>query len=112
MKMDGGVLDLRGDVTAETGPASPDIGGELQPPGDPNVDRVWEARATARKEGPSGAGVSRLLTVRELSESLGIHPQTIYLWAARGRLPCIRIGNRLRFDPHDITRWLASRKEG
>ena len=54
----------------------------------------------------------QLLTVREVAELLRINEKTVYEWARRGTLPCFRVGNRLRFDPHDITRWLASRKEG
>ncbi len=54
----------------------------------------------------------RLWTVNDVARFLGMHPKTVYEWAARGALPCFRLGNRLRFHPHDITRWLASRKEG
>jgi excisionase family DNA binding protein len=57
-------------------------------------------------------GTSRLLTVRELAALLGLHEKTIYEWTARGQLPCIRLGNRLRFAPADITRWVASHKGG
>jgi len=53
----------------------------------------------------------RLLRVPELAALLGVHEKTIYDWVARRRLPCLRLGNRLRFDPNDIARWLASRKE-
>jgi putative molybdopterin biosynthesis protein len=54
----------------------------------------------------------KLLTVRELAALLGLHEKTIYDWAARGQLPCVRLGNRLRFDPADITRWVSARREG
>ncbi len=54
----------------------------------------------------------RLLTVREVAALVRVNEKTIYEWVARGILPCIRVGNRLRFAPHDITRWLASRKKG
>lgn len=61
----------------------------------------------------SGAsGMPRLLTVRELAAFLGLHEKTIYDWSARGELPCLRLGNRLRFDPNDVTRWLSARKGG
>jgi len=54
----------------------------------------------------------RLLTVREVARFLGMHEKTVYLWAARGALPCIRIGNRLRFSVADVTRWVEARKDG
>lgn len=52
-----------------------------------------------------------LLTVRELARYLQLNEKTVYEWVGEGRLPCIRLGNRIRFAPNDITRWLASRKE-
>jgi len=54
----------------------------------------------------------RLLNVAEVARFLGLHEKTVYEWAARGRLPCVRVGSRLRFDPRDIDRWLSARKEG
>ena len=53
----------------------------------------------------------RLWTVREVSQFLGMHPKTVYDWAARGELPCFRLGNRLRFSPTELTRWVSARKE-
>lgn len=54
----------------------------------------------------------RLWTVRELARHLSVHEKTVYDWVARGTLPCVRLGHRLRFDPHDVLRWLSARKEG
>lgn len=53
-----------------------------------------------------------LLTVSELASYLHIHPKSIYEMAARGELPCVRIGARIRFDPRDLDRWVSARKEG
>lgn len=58
-----------------------------------------------------GAGKPRLLNVRELAAFRGIHEKTVYPWAERGELPCIRLGNRIRFRVEDLDRWLAHRKE-
>ena len=60
----------------------------------------------------SATGMPRLLTVRELAAFLGLHQKTIYDWSSRGELPCLRLGNRLRFDPNDVLRWLSARKGG
>ncbi len=54
----------------------------------------------------------RLLVVREVAELLRFNQKTVYEMAAAGRLPCIRIGGRLRFHPGDLTKWLEARKEG
>jgi excisionase family DNA binding protein len=53
----------------------------------------------------------RLLAVWEVAAYLGLHPKTIYRLVASKRLPCVRIGLRLRFDPKDITRWVSAQKE-
>jgi len=53
-----------------------------------------------------------LLTADEVADLLSISPKTIYAWAESGRLPCVRLGGRVRFDPGDLTRWIAARKEG
>jgi len=54
----------------------------------------------------------RLWTVREFARFLHVHEKTIYDWVSRGEVPCIRLGNRLRFLPSDVSRWLQARKEG
>lgn len=53
-----------------------------------------------------------LLTVPELAEWLRLRPSTIYSWAAAGRIPCVRIGGRIRFSRGEILRWIEARKEG
>ena len=53
-----------------------------------------------------------LWTVHEVAQFLGLHKKTVYEWAARGDLPCFRVGNRLRFAASDVSRWLQARKEG
>ena len=53
-----------------------------------------------------------ILTVKEVAEWLKLKPTTIYDWAARSRIPCVRLGGRLRFVKKDLNRWIESRKEG
>jgi excisionase family DNA binding protein len=62
------------------------------------------------EDGNEGVQPGRLLTVRDLAGRFQVHEKTVYEWAEKGKLPFIRLGNRLRFDEVDITRWLASRK--
>ena len=52
-----------------------------------------------------------LLTAKEVSELLGVHPKTIHVWVSYKRLPCFHLGNRLRFAYNDVLRWAAARKE-
>jgi excisionase family DNA binding protein len=43
-----------------------------------------------------------LLTIREVSEVLGLHPNTIRNLMERGELPFIKIGKSLRFHTEDV----------
>lgn len=52
------------------------------------------------------AGLKKLLTVREVMELLGVSRSWLYDAAARGALPCIRLGGMLRFDQDQIEQWL------
>ena len=56
--------------------------------------------------------LARLLTLEQLSHLLQLHERTIRRLVARRRLPCVRLGRSVRFDPADVARWLAARKEG
>lgn len=57
---------------------------------------------------PSGDLASRierlhgLLTVKQLVSLTGISRTTIYEYVTAGRIPHIRIGTMIRFDPHAI----------
>lgn len=54
-----------------------------------------------------------LLSVKELAADLGIKPGTLYAWAKRDKIPCLKIHGLLRFDQQEIARWLQSfRREG
>jgi excisionase family DNA binding protein len=51
----------------------------------------------------------KYLTVRELSEYLGIPKHTIYSWTSMKRIPYVKIGRLLRFDKNKIDSWLKER---
>ncbi len=48
---------------------------------------------------------SRVLTVKELSDYLKVHPSTIYRQLKRGRLPAFKVGSDWRFNIESIVRW-------
>lgn len=50
-----------------------------------------------------------LLTVQQVAEALGSHPQTVYSWVAEGKLPHVRVGSRVKFDGNVIADWLDKR---
>ncbi len=47
--------------------------------------------------------MDQLLTAKDLSSFLHLHPKTIYKWAAKGRLPYRKINGSIRFDLEEIT---------
>ena len=47
----------------------------------------------------------RVMTVKELSEYLRVHPSTIYKLLKRGELPGFRVGSDWRFQIEVIDRW-------
>ena len=51
----------------------------------------------------------RVMTVRELSAYLRVHPSTIYKLLRRGELPGFRIGTDWRFNAEVIDRWCLER---
>ena len=53
-----------------------------------------------------------LWTIRDVAAYLHVHEKTVARWLRSGRLPCVRIGSRLRFDRQDVLRWVSARKEG
>lgn len=54
----------------------------------------------------------RLLDVDGLAQVLGRSRDWIYDEVEAGRLPAIRVGRFLRFDPSDIAAWLDDRRIG
>ncbi len=47
----------------------------------------------------------RVMTVKELSEYLRVHPTTIYKLLRRGELPGFRVGSDWRFHIEQIDSW-------
>ena len=53
-----------------------------------------------------------ILTVKELSDLLRLHPTTVYKLARQGKIPSFRVGNEWRFRKDAIMRWLSEKSEG
>jgi excisionase family DNA binding protein len=53
-----------------------------------------------------------LLDALEVAELLRISKETVYKWAKRHALPCIRFGKDcIRFDPKQLADWIQSNGE-
>ena len=74
----------------------------------PEALLLWSRRGLAPDEAEKGmsGNLKRLLTVNDVMSLLGVSRSWTYEAAARGELPCIRLGGMLRFDPDEIDRWL------
>ena len=47
----------------------------------------------------------------DAATTLSISPRTLWALTDRGEIPCIRIGRAVRYDPRDLTAWIAKKKE-
>jgi excisionase family DNA binding protein len=51
-----------------------------------------------------------LLSASEAASLLGIHPNTLLLWARGGRVPSLRLGRRVKFRASSLNEWLSGTK--
>jgi len=51
----------------------------------------------------------RVMTVKDLSEYLRVHPSTVYKLLRRGEVPAFRVGSDWRFNAEVIDRWCLER---
>ena len=49
---------------------------------------------------------SRVLRARDVARLFQVTPQHVYKMAAGGRLPSFRLAGAIRFDPHELAKWL------
>jgi excisionase family DNA binding protein len=64
-----------------------------------------KAERTRSSKDEAGA-VTRLIGVSDLAAILNVHERHIYRLVAERRIPYIKWGHLLRFDAHDVQRWL------
>ncbi|MCD6584017.1 MAG: helix-turn-helix domain-containing protein [Candidatus Omnitrophica bacterium] len=54
--------------------------------------------------------ISKLMSVEELAQYLGLKRQTIYNWLHQRKISGIKIGKVWRFDREEILSWLREQK--
>jgi excisionase family DNA binding protein len=57
-----------------------------------------------------GTQVDRLLDINGVAERCGVRVRFIRRLVADRRIPYIKLGHLLRFDPDEITAWLAGQR--
>lgn len=50
--------------------------------------------------------MTTLLTVSDVSKLLRVTPQYIYMLVRENRLPCVRVGRRVRFAEEPLMDWV------
>ena len=55
--------------------------------------------------------LTRLLSVRDVSEATSIPATTLYDRIADGKIPAVRIGRSIRLQESDVLTWIESRRE-
>lgn len=53
----------------------------------------------------------KLMTINEAAAYLGLSVHTLYSWTSQRRVPFVKLGNRVRFDPRKLDAWLETLTE-
>ncbi|MGP0109170.1 MAG: helix-turn-helix domain-containing protein [Acidimicrobiales bacterium] len=77
----------------------------------PEPSQRSHASTAARHPGSSTSPTHRrLLDIDVLAEWLATSPRHIRRLVAERRVPFVKVGHFIRFDPDDITRWIEEQK--
>ncbi len=55
--------------------------------------------------------MKQYLSIAVLAERLLVKRSTLYAWAEQGKIPHLKLGRLLRFDPDEIEAWLQVRRQ-
>lgn len=66
----------------------------------------------ARSAGENPAGLRALIDVPALAERLGVTQRFIRRLTAEDRVPFLKIGKFVRFDPREIDHWVDAQRGG
>ena len=61
---------------------------------------------------PRSDTLPHLLTIEQLADTLGITVRHVRRLIAERRVPYLKVGRLIRFDPAEVTRWLDSNRQG
>lgn len=61
------------------------------------------------RESISGNGAYSLWTVEDVAQYLRVAVQSVYRWVSQEKIPHLKVGGSLRFDPKEIQEWLSKK---
>ncbi len=53
----------------------------------------------------------KIMTADQVADYLGVHRETVYLYAKRGKIPAFKIGYDWRFKRDSIERWVEEKEK-
>jgi excisionase family DNA binding protein len=56
--------------------------------------------------------MENLLDVKGCAKLLNVSIFTIHKWLGQNRIPSVRLGRRVLFDPRDLEEWVETQKVG
>jgi excisionase family DNA binding protein len=95
-----------GSQSAVTRAVPPKPSGQLAPDGFVHSDTI--APKGSKRSGGS-IQLPRLVDISEIAEHLGVTVRHVRQLVAERRIPYVKWGKLLRFDPDEISNWLAGR---
>jgi excisionase family DNA binding protein len=75
--------------------------------------RSYRRRGSARTIGTSAAAsvnLPMLVDIHDIADHLGVTVRHIRQLVAERRIPYVKWGKLLRFDPHEVAAWLTQRR--
>lgn len=83
------------------------------PPPDKGFSPVTNETPKDTRVGISGVSpLPGLVDIETVSGALGISVRQVRRFVAENRMPFVRIGHLIRFDPAELNRWLDARRSG
>lgn len=53
-----------------------------------------------------------MVDIHALAKELNVSESWIYFQVAQKKIPCVRLGRSIRFDPGEIHKWLETKRIG
>jgi len=53
--------------------------------------------------------MNRLLSIKQTAEYTGLSPHTLYTMVSQRRIPYVKVGRLVKFDPAILERWIQQR---